>query len=284
MIQIKLINQDSKKLILDFLWEHQEYCMFLLSNIKEFGGLLGESPNSGNTYYIENNKKIEGVFYLARRGNLLVHLLNENHIDQVIEHLQSNEKIEVSGVLGQASQASSFYNKFKIKHKLEDLFLSDEILYSIKLDESLHKVENVNYFPKDKIALYLEFVRGFYNDQNLPDTLDDETRAKLFNNSVDKKTIWSLKEDNEIVSMAAMNAMYENIGQVGGVYTPKEHRSRGFSKKCMRGLLYDCFHQHKLQKIILFTGNTNIAAQKVYEAIGFKRIGRYGMFFGKRTS
>ena len=49
----------------------------------------------------------------------------------------------------------------------------------------------------------------------------------------------------------------------------------------MRKLVHDCIKLHDIEKIILFTASNNIPAQKVYESLGFQRIGYYGMYFGQ---
>ena len=53
------------------------------------------------------------------------------------------------------------------------------------------------------------------------------------------------------------------------------------SKKCVRKLVEDSIHLHDIEKLVLFTTQNNVASQKVYGAVGFKKCGFYGMYFGK---
>jgi predicted GNAT family acetyltransferase len=80
------------------------------------------------------------------------------------------------------------------------------------------------------------------------------------------------------VATAALNARALDIGQVGGVYTAPDLRGQGLSKAVMRVLLRDSAELHGIRKMILFTGEKNIPAQKVYEGLGFERIGQFGIF------
>ena len=50
----------------------------------------------------------------------------------------------------------------------------------------------------------------------------------------------------------------------------------------MGTLVADAVVRHGLQKLVLFTGEKNLAARRLYESIGFSRID-YALLFGSRT-
>ena len=83
--------------------------------------------------------------------------------------------------------------------------------------------------------------------------------------------------DGNLVSQASLNSKGDTIGQVGGVFTRKEARKRGLAKKTIIHLLKDCQLIHQHHKSILFTGETDIPAQKLYESIGYTKIGYFGL-------
>ena len=78
-----------------------------------------------------------------------------------------------------------------------------------------------------------------------------------------------LEKDGEYLSKAGLNAQLPNIVQVGGVYTPPEHRSNGYARQ-ITALLLEQARARGVEKATLFTSG-EIAA-KAYEAIGFKRL------------
>lgn len=78
-------------------------------------------------------------------------------------------------------------------------------------------------------------------------------------------------------SIAGLNSKSDEIGQVGGVFTPKEKRKHGYAKATMLHLLKDCRDFHGHAKSILFTGETDLPAQKLYESIGYERIGHFAL-------
>jgi hypothetical protein len=81
--------------------------------------------------------------------------------------------------------------------------------------------------------------------------------------------------------MAAFTAHVNNIGLIGGVYTIPEKRNLGFAKNLLYQLLLDGKINKHMGKIILFTGEDNIAAIKLYENLGFKQIGFFAQLFGE---
>lgn len=269
---------------IEYLNKNAETAMFLLQNIEEHGVIRGKHQNSGNFYVaLGEMNEILGIFVLANRGNVLFQLESSVDSNLVVDFLIKNESTPITGVLGENSRALDFWNIFKERNsELEESFSSCEILYSnnVNLDD-YPDVENSMVFPKEKFETYLCYTNEFYRDQNLPDGSSKEQHLERFNYKVDNKHIWCLFDGGEILSMCSLNAKYKNIAQVGGVFTPSKYRSKGYSKKCMKKLIHDCIVNLNVEKIILFTASENYPAQKVYEAIGFNRIGHYGMYFGK---
>ena len=71
------------------------------------------------------------------------------------------------------------------------------------------------------------------------------------------------------------------MGQIGGVFTLPENRRKGYSKLCMKQLIIDSRNIHQLNILILFTKEDNVAAQGLYESLGFEHIGYFGLIFGQ---
>jgi len=101
------------------------------------------------------------------------------------------------------------------------------------------------------------------------------------NRSTNRSTAWwGLFIDGEMISRTALNSNGEKIGQVGGVFTPKSKRQKGYAKVTMLHMLRDCRDLHGHTKSILFTAETDYPAQKLYEAIGYQRIGSFALILG----
>ena len=104
--------------------------------------------------------------------------------------------------------------------------------------------------------------------------------TQQFSEKAEKKITWGLFLENVLVSIADLNAKALDLGQVGGVYTVPSFRQRGYSKSVMRQLLLDAKELHKIRKLIIFTGEQNFPAQKLYNSLGVSQVGYFALLFG----
>ena len=85
---------------------------------------------------------------------------------------------------------------------------------------------------------------------------------------------WLLTAAAEPVAFAAFNAALPDIVQVGGVWVPPPLRNRGYSRAVVAGALLAA-RASGVARAVLFAENP--AAIRSYQAIGFRRIGEYGL-------
>jgi predicted GNAT family acetyltransferase len=65
-----------------------------------------------------------------------------------------------------------------------------------------------------------------------------------------------------------------DIVQLGGIYTPPELRGRGYAKAAVDASLLAAI-ERGATRAVLFTNNPSAA--RSYEAVGFRRLGDYGL-------
>lgn len=87
-----------------------------------------------------------------------------------------------------------------------------------------------------------------------------------------------LVEHGRLVAYSAFNARLPEIVQVGGVWTPPLLRGRGHARRVVAGSLLAARAQG-VKRAVLFTFETNLAAVKAYEPLGFRLVGDYGLIF-----
>jgi ABC-type sugar transport system substrate-binding protein/N-acetylglutamate synthase-like GNAT family acetyltransferase len=92
--------------------------------------------------------------------------------------------------------------------------------------------------------------------------------------SLDRGRTWVLEDRGEPVACSSFNTAIKEAVQVGGVWTPPELRRRGYGRAVVAVALLDA-RREGVEKAILFTGESNFAAQKAYVALGFQHIGDY---------
>jgi predicted GNAT family acetyltransferase len=80
--------------------------------------------------------------------------------------------------------------------------------------------------------------------------------------------------DDTPVSVCTHNARVSETVQIGGAWTPPELRGRGYARRVVAGSLREA-EWEGVTRAILFTDN--VAARCAYKALGFRRIGEYGM-------
>ena len=79
---------------------------------------------------------------------------------------------------------------------------------------------------------------------------------------------WVLVVDGVPVAKTGFNADFDGVAQVGGVFTPPEHRGRGYAR---RAVAMHLAQAAEFSRFTLFAASDTAA--RVYKSIGFKRIG-----------
>jgi GNAT superfamily N-acetyltransferase len=109
----------------------------------------------------------------------------------------------------------------------------------------------------------------------LPD--EDATRdfaAQTIEGHVARGEAFLLELDGIPVSVCTHNARVQDNVQIGGVWTPLELRGRGYARRVVAGALRMA-EQEGVRRAVLFTENP--AARRSYEALGFQRVGEFGV-------
>jgi predicted GNAT family acetyltransferase len=250
--------------------------MFLLSNRESFGTTLGEHPSSGNFRVLLRDGNVEGVFSLTRRGNLLVSGDVAADTLAAIAGACAREGIPLQGVLGNWELAEHLWQGFALP---TCSFRSKEILYQLDPLPSFPADPAVRFLVPSDFTEWRPMRHAYQAEEGLTRELPEDQLRANFERFCGMNEYWGLFEGGKMVSTAALNARTREIGQVGGVFTWPEHRGKGYSQRTMRQLLRDCAVVHGLRRMILFTGEANFAAQRVYEKLGFRKIGNFGIFF-----
>ena len=105
--------------------------------------------------------------------------------------------------------------------------------------------------------------------------LRSECRAAVERN-IKGGITWILEDRDrgEPVAISSFNTRIEEAVQIGGVWTPPELRRQGYGRAVVAASLLDA-RTEGVETSILFTGEENVAAQRAYEALGFRQIGQY---------
>ena len=282
-VTIEKVSPSSENEMLDFLKKHENFSLFLLGNFENYGSSLSESPYSGNFKLIRSSDKIVGVFSLTKKGNLLIETTLQNEIFDLVLDACRQESISLQGIVGNWKFCEPFWDYLKAKKVIQkEIFNSKEILYQLELAKSSYiSPLNVRVLSQNDFEQWKPLRLDYLNESGLSNELTDEQFRQQFLLKIAKKIIWGYFLKDTLVSIADLNAKALDLGQVGGVYTDPSFRKRGYSTAVMNKLLSDAKHLHGIRKLIIFTGENNHAAQKVYLSLGATPVGHFALFFGK---
>ncbi len=144
---------------------------------------------------------------------------------------------------------------------------------------------NVRVLDEGDFVQWEQLNSAYFDELNLPVQATLEQRRIDFLVRIRSGLWWgAFDEGYELVSIAALNATYGSLGQVGGVYTCPSARKTGLATAVMRRLIEDSRTRLGFDKLILFTGEENVAARALYESVGFEVAGEFGLLLGDRRA
>ena len=88
---------------------------------------------------------------------------------------------------------------------------------------------------------------------------------------ISKQPIYGVFVDDELVSYAGSFIQLPQVWMIGGVYTHLKHRSKGYATLAMSAVTEEALKN--AEAAALFVRSDNYSAIKVYEKIGYKKIG-----------
>ena len=173
--------------------------------------------------------------------------------------------------------AGEYHSHFKLLQTIGDIVPEDspvEVLcrYEVQ-DYCIHKgtLPNSPLTPHSLIeATMKEYDKLFFFYKQSQDM--HRSRAELKRTLTQDKLIY-IKKLGKIVSAALTHCETPQAGLIGGVYTPKIHRKKGYSKACMLELMRRLKEEDKIP--CLFYEQNNTPAKKLYEKLGYKPYGTW---------
>jgi uncharacterized protein len=273
---IRLLVPGDEPLLEAFLARHAESSMFLRSNVRH-AGLVDRGERYHGTYAAcFDAGAIVSVVGHAWNGMLLLQAPVE--LAAVVTAATRLSHREVRGFAGPWAQVCGARAAVAITRRAA--LESNEDLFALTLAD-LHAPPGAELVrrarPED-----LDTIAAFRHDY-MVEALHAHPGVELRNaargemeRAIVERTAFVLPRDGVVVSYSAFNAELPDMVQIGGVFTPKPLRGRGFARATVAGSLLDA-RARGVTRAILFTDRHNIAARRAYVALGFEAIGDYGL-------
>lgn len=284
-IQVIPWNKAYEEKALDLLRRYQETSLFLLGNLKDLGSKMGEVIYSGNFKCLIKNERVVAVFVLAKIGNILLQTDRNQDYSDVILDTCLTEGIPIRGVIGEYTLATNLLEKLQQKFpSFQTSFHTKDILYQLYLKQvevSNFKDPSVRFLEESDFDAFNSLFSAFGEELGLDQGQTLEVKRQNFLNATNKQHWWGLFQNGELIAICAYNAHVEKMAQLGGIYTTPKMRKKGCSKRLLQQMIQDSIQVHHVEKLVLFTQEDNMPARRLYESLGFKQIGEFGLFLGE---
>ena len=262
--------------------------MFLYGNMQSVG-LVDHGRRFEGTYTAAfEDERITGV--IAHYWNQYLVFQAPVHLGPLLEATVKASRRPVAGFIGpddQVREAKQFMQVVQtdLKHdeaeELYSLALVDLRLPAILISREVRG----RRARGDDLDLLTEWLSGL-SVETLSEEDNSELRLRRRENAIKmiaSGQTWMLEAKGQPIATSSFNAAVQDpdgagIVQVGGVYTPPNLRGRGYARAVVAASLL-AVRPESVARAVLFTGASNIPAQRAYAALGFRRIGIYRLTF-----
>jgi GNAT superfamily N-acetyltransferase len=272
-----LVSGDEARLE-GFLVRHADFSMFLRSNSRAAGLVYEGKPLQAEYVAAFDGNRIVAVAAHCWNNMLLVQAPVD--VAGVARAVIEKSGRPVAGISGPADQVVTARSALGLDRRPAPKFGREE-LFALDLDDlvvpaPLTKGRWVCRHPELEELDFLvdwrvDFAREALQFPDLP-TLRSESEQEL-RLVYERGSNWVL-EDGGLVSYSAFNARLPDIVQIGGVWTPRELRGRGYGRAVVAGSLLEV-RETGVRRAVLFAERED--AKRAYRGIGFRVVGEYGL-------
>ena len=286
---IKIVdwNKQLEQQAYELLNKYEETSLFLLSNLKNYGPKLTDDSYSANFKCLIKNNLVLAVFALTKIGNLLIQTDRKTDYSAIIVDECLKESISFDGIVGEWNLTKQIldYAKNKIS-SFNKIPCNKSILFKLDLNNLPYTKANSNikHLEASDYDQWNSLNKALILERNLNQTEDESGKHKRFLENIKHKYLLGSFINNKLVATASFISCVDKTGQIGDVFTIPEMRKHGLAKELVYQLIIDGKLNKHLEKVILFTGEDNHIAIRLYKNMGFKQIGDFGLFFGNKQN
>jgi predicted GNAT family acetyltransferase len=220
--------------------------------------------------WYEDGGDVRGAVSLTPPHELLLGVVPDDVVDDLVAGLRE-QRAALPGVNGEAAVADRFVAAWTA-----DTPLRHEITLRLRLYrlEALRPPEpspegSARAATRDDLEVAVRWLRWFEEETGVtPTNVEAGARERLDD---DRLWLWE-NEAGEPVSLAARTATAATVSRVAPVYTPPEHRRRGYGAAVTAAITAAAL-AHDAEHVVLFTDVDNPTTNAIYQQIGFRPVG-----------
>jgi RimJ/RimL family protein N-acetyltransferase len=278
---IRILGAGDERLLEPFFAAHPDTTLFFQNNVFVAGLADRGQPYQGTYAAALEGERLVALAAHYWQGNLIVEA--PVALAEVARAAIAASGRPVAGLLGPWAQVAaaratlSLGDAAATMDSPDDLFALD--LAALRVPPPLARGAVVCRSSRaDEIPIVAAW-RYQYRIELMGEPPGDDVRA-MSRDEIERSHAegrnFVLERDGALVSYAGYNAALPHCVQIGGVWTPREHRGRGYARAAVAGALLAA-RARGVARSILFTGVDNRAAQAAYRALGYERVGDYGL-------
>ena len=290
--EVRKLREKDREILLSFLYPRRTEALFLLSNLERGDIEGGQELFEGDYFGFFHEEKLRGVLMQVRQGSLLIacsHPLGQFELAKAfLQHHQKKEDEspgQVHRILGLNEEVQGFFEVLE-EHSL---WKSREVREAALLVLTKDTLESrpqlfVRLAQESDIDVLLKWKKSFRVDAmgDDPSWIDEEVLRESLELGIQEKRQFILEQHSKPVSMARLNAVSGRVAQLGGVFTPKEHRGKGYASKMVSGLANQCLVENfqgefvgDYEALVLTVDEESKKALKIYRDLGFLGLGTF---------
>lgn len=248
------------------------------------GVFLSSKPVYHNVILTLLHSRVEsfkpGRYWIATDGNAVVGVVFQSplnlqalvtpmapNIVRSVVHAISDKKIRLPGVGGDATTAAHFAGQWSERQKSAAVPIMGQRIYEVDRVEKPTGVKGHlrKAVLSDRERL-INWVHRFYTDTT---SVQENDAEDLVNRLLSAGHLW-LWDNAGVVSMASGTVPMEGVSRVQLVYTPQEHRGKGYASACVASLSKRI--RDEGYRCILYTDMGNPIANAIYRRIGYRAV------------
>jgi len=267
---IRLLKNEDRETVLDYVLRNETAASFLYSNVMEAG--------------LENNPGVRRCadYYGYFKGDRLQGILTFYNLGSCIPHFEASDAMSVFAeimckrdfqvLLGMSSVIKPLFEKIK---SMKSVLEYDECEYLINNNFKPFMIEDILIKKADwSCAEEVDFIsKAFTTGLNNPTSKDEA--IKIIKGRSETEEFLIAKRGGKIVAQACIQSYTERLCQIGGVCTAEEERGKGYCKAIVSELCSCILRRGKVPALFVLKSNT--PAIRAYKALGFDYFDDYLM-------
>jgi RimJ/RimL family protein N-acetyltransferase len=249
MINVEKVAENNKQRVIDSLR------LDVIRHVFAFYDIQYE-PEHTTTYVAFENRNLKGYIlsYTALDFPSVILECENSIAEKLIEYAPENHFI----MHATPNLLPIIEGKFpNAKHYVEDWMLVKKGEAKFFRSEHVHRLSSEN--DASKLAILLSSRE------------DRPKRTKRYMDWISKMPTYGVSIDSELVSYAGSFLQLPQVWMIGGVYTHPNHRNKGYATLATSTVTEEALKH--AETAALFVRSDNLPAIRVYEKIGYKKIG-----------